>query len=111
VAIIETADGDGPTGESSMTTRQTYAASAESGIKIFLQNWTVLPLRGLVQIYRTYKNRRVIASMRDFDDAQLADIGLDRRDIDSALERAFRDNPYAALIQARDKTVRGMRRF
>jgi uncharacterized protein YjiS (DUF1127 family) len=97
--------------ESSMTTRDTIAASAESGIKIFLQNWTVLPLRGLVQKYLAYKNRRVIASMRDFDDAQLADIGLSRRDIDSALERAFRDNPYAPLIQAREKTIRGMRRF
>lgn len=94
-----------------MTTRDTIAASAESGIKIFLQNWTVLPLRGLVQIYRTYKNRRVIASMRDFDDQQLADIGLSRKDIDSALDRAFRDNPYAPLVQARDRTVRGMRRF
>jgi uncharacterized protein YjiS (DUF1127 family) len=97
--------------ESSMTARDTLAASAESGIKIFLQNWTVLPLRGLVQIYRTYKNRRVIASMRDFDDQQLADIGLSHKDIDSALERAFRDNPYAPLIRAREKTVRGMRRF
>ncbi|WP_170976322.1 DUF1127 domain-containing protein [Rhizobium sp. FKL33] len=94
-----------------MATRDRYAASAESGIKIFLQNWTVLPLRGLAQKYLAYKNRRVIASMRDFDDAQLADIGLSRRDIDSALERAFRDNPYAPLIQAREKTIRGMRRF
>lgn len=94
-----------------MTTRDTIAARAESGIKIFLQNWTVLPLRGLVQIYRTYKNRRTIASMRDFDDQQLADIGLNRRDIESALERAFRDNPYAPLIQAREKSARGVRRF
>ncbi|MDH6264907.1 uncharacterized protein YjiS (DUF1127 family) [Rhizobium sp. SG_E_25_P2] len=94
-----------------MTTRDTIAGSAESGIKIFLQNWTVLPLRGLVKTYRAYKNRRTIASMRDFDDAQLADIGLSRRDIDKALDLAFRDNPYASLIQARERTARGLRRF
>ena len=34
----------------------------------------------------TWRNRRMVANMRDFDDAQLADIGLSRRDVETALQ-------------------------
>jgi uncharacterized protein YjiS (DUF1127 family) len=82
-----------------------------SGVKLFLLNVTHAPLRGLAAWVRAVKNRRQISSMRDFDDAQLADIGLKRSDIEDALDRALSGNPYVALVRARQDTLRGARKF
>lgn len=56
-----------------------------------------------------WRNRRLVASMRDLDDAQLADIGLDRHDVETAL-RAPGLDPTLHLIRARHNPLKGVRR-
>ncbi|MGV3551090.1 hypothetical protein [Rhizobium sp.] len=54
------------------------------------------------------RHRRMVVNMRDFDDAQLADIGLSRRDVDIALSMPSLD-PTHHLIVARLNPLRGIR--
>jgi hypothetical protein len=58
-----------------------------------------------------WRSRRVVMDMREFDDAQLADIGLQRRDVNTALELPFTVDPSHYLISARQNPLRGTRRF
>ena len=57
----------------------------------------------------TWRNRRMVANMRDFDDAQLADIGLTRRDVETALQTPLSVDPTLQLIRARENPLRGLR--
>ena len=56
----------------------------------------------------SWRNRRLVVNMRDFDDAQLADIGLTRGDVESALRMPSLD-PTQHLISARLNPLKGVR--
>jgi uncharacterized protein YjiS (DUF1127 family) len=56
----------------------------------------------------SWRNRRLVVSMRDFDDAQLADIGLTRGDVENALKMPSLD-PTQHLIDARLNPLKGIR--
>lgn len=84
-------------------------ASAAAGRGSYLSKFGATALvNGLIAGISTWRNRRLVASMRDFDDAQLADIGLSRHDVESAL-RATHLDPSLHLIQARQNPLRGVR--
>ena len=46
-------------------------------------------LRTVLQAFRSFNNRRAVATLVDLDDHMLADIGLDRGDVKAALELPF----------------------
>ena len=60
-------------------------------------------------MYRAWRSRRAVMNMREFDDAQLADIGLKRGDIQAALDLPLAMDPSYHLIQARQNPLRGIR--
>jgi len=47
--------------------------------------------------YRSWKNRRQVAELGDFDDHMLADIGLTRNDVREALDLPFSVDPGREL--------------
>jgi hypothetical protein len=49
--------------------------------------------------------------MRDFDDAQLADIGLKRSDVENALQLPFTTDPSMYLLRARQNPLSHPKRF
>ena len=53
----------------------------------------------VARLYRTWKNRRQIVHLTEFDDHVLADIGLTRGDIDAALSQPFSQDPSLQLQQ------------
>jgi uncharacterized protein YjiS (DUF1127 family) len=59
-------------------------------------------------LFTSWRNRRLVVNMRDFDDAQLADIGLTRGDVESALKMPSLD-PIQHLIHARVNPLKGVR--
>ena len=59
-------------------------------------------------LFTSWRNRRLVVSMRDFDDAQLADIGLTRLDVESALKMPSLD-PTQHLISVRQNPLKGVR--
>jgi uncharacterized protein YjiS (DUF1127 family) len=59
--------------------------------------------------FGSWRNRRIVADMRDFDDAQLADIGLSRRDVEIALQAPISTDPTLHLISARENPLKGVR--
>ena len=60
---------------------------------------------------RSLSSRRAVSGLRELDDTQLADIGLQRRDVDVALSLPFGADPSHHLIRARQNPLRGTRRF
>jgi uncharacterized protein YjiS (DUF1127 family) len=60
--------------------------------------------------FGAWTNRRMVAGMRDFDDAQLADIGLSRNDVERALMTPISVDPTLHLMMARGDSWRGSRR-
>lgn len=64
----------------------------------------------LYAVLRAWRSRKVVMDMRDFDDAQLADIGLKRSDIRTALDLPLTVDPSHHLISARQNPLRGVRR-
>ena len=44
------------------------------------------------QALRSWRDRRTVETLTDFDDHMLADIGLTRADVDRALDLPFADN-------------------
>lgn len=85
-------------------------ASAVAGRGSHLSRFGVAALASRVLAFvSTRRNRRLVASMRDFDDAQLADIGLSRYDVESALSAPGVD-PTLHLIRARQNSLKGVRR-
>ena len=67
-----------------------------------LLSWSVAALGA-------WRNRRTVANMRDFDDAQLADIGLSRGDVEIALMAPISTDPTLHLIAARENPLKGVR--
>jgi len=66
------------------------SSSAESGV---LQDI----LQAARQALRSWQNRRRIASLSDFDDHILADMGLTRGDVQQALDLPFTYDPALEL--------------
>jgi uncharacterized protein YjiS (DUF1127 family) len=72
--------------ESSMSICEDAPASAAAGRESLLSKFSpVALLDAVTALYGTWRNRRLVASMRDFDESQLADIGLSRHDVERAL--------------------------
>jgi uncharacterized protein YjiS (DUF1127 family) len=85
-------------------------ASAIAGRGTFLSKFNASALLSWsVAAFGTWRNRRTVANMRDFDDAQLADIGLSRRDVEIALQAPISVDPTLHLIGARENPLRGVR--
>lgn len=84
-------------------------ASAAAGRGSYLSKFSMATLFGNVgAALSTWRNRRLVVSMRDFDDAQLADIGLSRYDVETALRTPGLD-PTVHLIHARKNPLKGVR--
>lgn len=84
-------------------------ASALAGRGSYLSKFGATALiERTASLFTSWRNRRLVVSMRDFDDAQLADIGLTRRDVESALKMPMLD-PTQHLISARQNPLKGVR--
>jgi uncharacterized protein YjiS (DUF1127 family) len=70
-----------------------------------LSNTSHSLLRTLTRLRSAWRGRKLVLRMRDFDDAQLADIGLKRGDIEGALQLPFSADPSVYLVQARLKSA------
>ncbi|MBL0370415.1 DUF1127 domain-containing protein [Rhizobium sp. KVB221] len=68
-------------------------------------------LRTLLSLARAVRGRRAVLNMREFDDAQLADIGLKRSDVEVALLSPLTSDPSRSLVSARQNPLRGIKRF
>lgn len=87
-------------------------ASAAAGRGQLLSNFgTSALLRGLSGMLNALRGRRLVLDMRDFDDAQLADIGLTRSDVEAALQAPMTDDPSRLLVRARQNPLRGLKHF
>ena len=53
----------------------------------------------LYNALQSWKNRRQVAALAEFDDHMLADIGLSRRDVREALDLPFSHDPGRELQQ------------
>lgn len=60
---------------------------------------------------KAWRGRKLVMNMRDFDDAQLADIGLTRSDVETALDLPLSADPSHHLVRARQDPLRGLKRF
>ena len=84
-------------------------ASAAAGNDSFLSRLAATSVVDRVAaVFTSWRNRRLVVSMRDFDDAQLADIGLNRHDVEKALRNTSVD-PTVHLVQARQNSLKGVR--
>ena len=84
-------------------------ASALAGRGSYLSKFIAAVLvERTVSLFASWRNRRLVVSMRDFDDAQLADIGLTRGDVESALKMPSLD-PTQHLISVRQNPLKGVR--
>jgi uncharacterized protein YjiS (DUF1127 family) len=84
-------------------------ASALAGRGSF---YSKISLSALIEQFRgmisARRRRRLVVNMRDFDDARLADIGLTRADVETALRLPSMD-PTHHLIVARLNPLKGIR--
>ena len=84
-------------------------ASALAGRGSYLSKFSAAVLvERTASLFASWRNRRLVVSMRDFDDAQLADIGLTRGDVESALKMPSLD-PTQHLISVRQNPLKGVR--
>lgn len=84
-------------------------ASAAAGRGTFASNFGLTALVDrLATLTSAWRHRRMVVNMRDFDDTQLADIGLTRKDVEMALSMPSLD-PTHHLIVARLNPLRGIR--
>jgi len=86
-------------------------ASAAAGRGEILSNLGQSLLRGLVNFTNAWRGRKLVINMRDFDDAQLADIGLKRSDVETALQLPLSADPSHYLVRARQNPLCGLKRF
>jgi len=94
-----------------MSTLDQAPASAIAGRAELLSNIRQALLNWPVDVFRAWRGRRLVQDMRDFDDAQLADIGLRRSDVESALQLPFSADPSLYLVTMRQNPLRGSKRF
>ena len=76
-----------------------------------LSNFGLSALRGLASMVSAWRGRKLVMNMRDFDDSQLADIGLKRSDLEIALDMPLSADPSHYLVRARQDPLRGLKRF
>ncbi len=86
-------------------------ASAAAGRGELLSNFGLSLLRGLANIASAWRGRKLVMDMRDFDDSQLADIGLKRSDVENALMLPLSADPSHYLVRARQNPLCGLKRF
>jgi hypothetical protein len=68
-------------------------------------------LRWIAKRYRALVGRTLVMDMCDFDDAQLADIGLIRSDLNHALSVPLSSDPTLHLVRSRRDPLRGLKRL
>jgi uncharacterized protein YjiS (DUF1127 family) len=86
-------------------------ASAAAGRGEFLFDVGRSLLSGLARLVTVSRSRKQVVYMRDFDDAQLADIGLKRSDVENALQQPFATDPSMYLLRARQNPLGHPKRF
>lgn len=95
-----------------MATLDQAPVCAAAGREQLLANFSRPTLvNRMVAVIRAWSGRRAVMHLRDFDDAQLADIGLQRSDIQTALGLPLSADPSHHLIGARQNPLRGTKRF
>ncbi|MGO4387263.1 DUF1127 domain-containing protein [Microvirga sp. 2YAF29] len=62
--------------------------------------------RVLISIVKAFRDRREIMNLAEFDDRMLADIGLTRGDVRSALEEPMHLSPSWVLVRRADQRAR-----
>lgn len=63
-------------------------------------------VRALVNLVQALKHRREVKHLAEFDDRMLADIGLTRNDVWSALDEPFTRNPSWVLVRSAERHSR-----
>jgi uncharacterized protein YjiS (DUF1127 family) len=86
-------------------------ASTAAGKGEFLFDIGRSLLRGVAGLIAAARSRKHVVYMRDFDDAQLADIGLKRSDVENALQLPFAADPSLYLVRMRDNPLCRVKRF
>jgi uncharacterized protein YjiS (DUF1127 family) len=85
--------------------------SAAAGRGTLLSNFGLSAWQRLANLPNAWRGRKLVMDMRDFDDAQLADIGLRRGDVETALQLPLSADPSLYLVRARQNPLRGLKRF
>jgi uncharacterized protein YjiS (DUF1127 family) len=80
-------------------------ASAAAGRGELLSNFGLPLLRRLTELSSAWRGRKLVNSMHDFDDAQLADIGIKRADVEAALQLPIFVNPSLYLEAVRKTRI------
>jgi uncharacterized protein YjiS (DUF1127 family) len=62
--------------------------------------------RALNSLVKAFKDRREVMNLAEFDDRMLADIGLTRSDVKSALEEPMHLSPSWVLVRRADQRAR-----
>lgn len=70
-----------------------YPGTAVTGLRKTVR-WS-----NLVSLVNRYRNRREVASLREFSDLQLTDIGLTRRDVGKSLRGGMFDDHSRELAR------------
>ena len=65
--------------------------------------------RSLVELAKALRHRREIKNLAEFDDRMLADIGLTRSDVTSALDEPLTRNPSWVLVRRAERHSRSER--
>lgn len=86
-------------------------ASAAAGSGNLLSDFGQTLLRWLGGLSNAWHGRKLVMNMRDFDDAQLADIGLKRSDVENALQLPLSADPSLYLVRARQNPLSRSKRF
>lgn len=69
------------------TTERTFATAFAAGLKTEFGFFAALTAR-ITSVLKGFRNRKAMAALYEFDDFQLNDIGLNRRDVDHARSQA-----------------------
>jgi uncharacterized protein YjiS (DUF1127 family) len=93
-----------------MSMLQQAPAIAAAGKGKLLSEHGLAALRGLGRLVAAWRSRKLVMDMRDFDDAQLADIGLKRSDVERALQLPVSADPSMYLVRARDNPLGSLKR-
>jgi uncharacterized protein YjiS (DUF1127 family) len=62
--------------------------------------------RGFRQAYKSWRNHKAVATLADFDDHMLADLGLTRGDVREALNLPFTNDPGRELQFRASRNIR-----
>lgn len=90
-----------------MPVMRLWTSAVAAAGKLFLLIAMRRTLEGVIGLVRLVRNRNALLAMREFDDAQLADIGLRRNDIERALHMPQGRDPFVHLVRVRQDPLRG----